>query len=228
MSRKGSFPTDQNVTNPDNIEDRKGAQTFASGGAPRIVNKALNATGLSKVGIDTVVEKTGEKLQDTAKKVFGTKDQKNQVTLKEQGKTLQKQENALNVQRNKERIAENKKLLKGSRKGAVSILETPTECLNYLDTRIAELGLSEATKDFIFDEVKSKVTYGQGVSIDELEELLSSRLVPMEDRQGSGETMDSMWSPKISGKGTRPDNLDSIALDIVLGRKRIIKMDGEY
>lgn len=48
---------------------------------------------------------------------------------------------------------------------------------------------------------------------------------PKKDRKGTGPLCDL---GDISGKGSRPDNLGQISSSVVAGRKRSIRLDGEY
>ena len=69
-----------------------------------LFNRAARATGLDKVGVNTAVDKAGEKIKDKAVKTFGTKDAKNKVKLKEQQKEISKLQNEKQVKENEKKI----------------------------------------------------------------------------------------------------------------------------
>lgn len=59
-------------------------QQFISNNGQKLVNNALQSTGLDKVGITTAVDKAGKQLNKQFKKTFGSEDTKNKISLEEQ------------------------------------------------------------------------------------------------------------------------------------------------
>lgn len=76
-------------------------QQFIANNGQKLVNKALESTGLDKVGITTAVDKAGKQLNKQFKKTFGSEDTKNKIALEEQAEKDAKKQRADQVAYNK-------------------------------------------------------------------------------------------------------------------------------
>lgn len=69
-------------------------QQFISNNGQKLVNNALQSTGLDKVGVTTAVDKAGKQLNKQFKKTFGSEDTKNKISLEEQAEKDAKKKRA--------------------------------------------------------------------------------------------------------------------------------------
>lgn len=76
-------------------------QQFIANNGQKLVNDALQSTGLDKVGITTAVDKAGKQLNKQFKKTFGSEDTKNKIALEEQAEKDAKKQRADQVAYNK-------------------------------------------------------------------------------------------------------------------------------
>lgn len=76
-------------------------QQFISNNGQKLVNNALQSTGLDKVGITTAVDKAGKQLNKQFKKTFGSEDTKNKIALEEQTEKDNKKKRSEQVEYNK-------------------------------------------------------------------------------------------------------------------------------
>lgn len=76
-------------------------QQFIANNGQKLVNNALQSTGLDKVGITTAVDKAGKQLSKQFKKTFGSEDTKNKIALEEQAEKDTKKQRADQVAYNK-------------------------------------------------------------------------------------------------------------------------------
>lgn len=76
-------------------------QQFIANNGQKLVNDALQSTGLDKVGITTAVDKAGKQLNKQFKKTFGSEDTKNKIALEEQTEKDAKKQHADQVAYNK-------------------------------------------------------------------------------------------------------------------------------
>lgn len=76
-------------------------QQFIANNGQKLVNNALQSTGLDKVGITTAVDKAGKELNKQFKKTFGSEDTKNKISLEEQAEKDAKKQRADQVAYNK-------------------------------------------------------------------------------------------------------------------------------
>lgn len=76
-------------------------QQFIANNGQKLVNNALQSTGLDKVGITTAVDKAGKELNKQFKKTFGSEDTKNKIALEEQAEKDAKKQRADQVAYNK-------------------------------------------------------------------------------------------------------------------------------
>ena len=111
----------------------------------------------------------------------------------------------------------------GSRKGS-SLITSENQFIDYFES----LGYDpDDVRNNVLQEFRYEIHSG-GVSVEEIDDYLSyasSDILRKGSRKGSRLFCDLS---SVSGKGSRPENLGSIASKIVSGRNRSINMDGEY
>ena len=226
-------------------------QQFISNNGQKLVNNALQSTGLDKVGVTTAVDKVGKQLNKQFKKTFGSEDTKNKIALEEQTEKDNKKKRAEQAEYNKmsdeekrahdnQKAVDNrikseqdsetqkqlydnsdwgkqqnaKKAQEGSRKG--STVQQIVDAFD--DDNISHDKLIQLAKD-LPDGLGEEVIEALGVGVwrgDEPKEEEFFRIIDSKfPRQGSRKG-------SVSGKGSRPENLGSIASKIALGRNRSI------
>ena len=150
-------------------------QQFISNNGQKLVNNALQSTGLDKVGITTAVDKAGKQLNKQFKKTFGSEDTKNKIALEEQTEKDNKKKRAEQVEYNK--MSDEEKRAHDNQKA--------------VDNRIKSEQDSETQKQLY-------------------------------DNSDWGKQQNAKKEQAGSRKGSRPENLGSIASKIALGRNRSI------
>lgn len=150
-------------------------QQFISNNGQKLVNNALQSTGLDKVGITTAVDKAGKQLNKQFKKTFGSEDTKNKIALEEQTEKDNKKKRADQVAYNK--MSDEEKRAHDNQKA--------------VDNRIKSEQDAEAQKQLY-------------------------------DNSDWGKQQNAKKEQEGSRKGSRPENLGSIASKIALGRNRSI------
>lgn len=150
-------------------------QQFISNNGQKLVNNALQSTGLDKVGITTAVDKAGKQLNKQFKKTFGSEDTKNKIALEEQTEKDNKKKRSEQVEYNK--MSDEEKRAHDNQKA--------------VDNRIKSEQDSETQKQLY-------------------------------DNSDWGKQQNAKKEQAGSRKGSRPENLGSIASKIALGRNRSI------
>ena len=150
-------------------------QQFISNNGQKLVNNALQSTGLDKVGITTAVDKAGKQLNKQFKKTFGSEDTKNKIALEEQTEKDNKKKRSEQVEYNK--MSDEEKRAHDNQKA--------------VDNRIKSEQDSETQKQLY-------------------------------DNSDWGRQQNAKKEQAGSRKGSRPENLGSIASKIALGRNRSI------
>lgn len=150
-------------------------QQFISNNGQKLVNNALQSTGLDKVGVTTAVDKAGKQLNKQFKKTFGSEDTKNKIALEEQTEKDNKKKRAEQAEYNK--MSDEEKRAHDNQKA--------------VDNRIKSEQDSETQKQLY-------------------------------DNSDWGRQQNAKKEHKGSRKGSRPENLGSIASKIALGRNRSI------
>lgn len=160
-------------------------QQFISNNGQKLVNNALQSTGLDKVGITTAVDKAGKQLNKQFKKTFGSEDTKNKIALEEQTEKDNKKKRADQVAYNK--MSDEEKRAHDNQKA--------------VDQRIKSEQDAETQK-----QLYDSSDWGK--------------------QQNAKKEHKGARKGSVSGKGSRPENLDSIASKIALGRNRSLDMNG--
>lgn len=156
-------------------------QQFIANNGQKLVNNALQSTGLDKVGITTAVDKAGKELNKQFKKTFGSEDTKNKIALEEQAEKDNKKKRADQVAYNK--MSDEEKRAHDNQKA--------------VDQRIKSEQDAETQK-----QLYDSSDWGK--------------------QQNAKKEHKGARKGSVSGKGSRPENLDSIASKIALGRNRSI------